>query len=409
MIMEEKESKEINIRHRKNIHLVTEENDIKFRQPFSYRHLRIFGWIFLVVAQVGIILGLAGGGGLINTNDTLIAILQSANSLMTPLFIFAAYAQVLTVKDGYRRLLITYALCALGIFAAFVFAFLHYGVGLLNVLSDDWNSSYNAASMFFSFLNSNGAMTFNVFVDLILCTLVMFFINYQPVRRFQGRKIYIFRSLVIVPILLEVASIVIKILGSSRIIIVSPIVIPLLTTKPPVAFLIFIASALFIKVREKYYLKKGKTSEEYRKFLNTNVNRMHFSRFLCFSIVAAVVIDVILFFTISVIHLSLVSDGTITDEMVEKAVSLAYAAGFGKCIPMLLIIPILAFFDYTKTYKDKLTDILIPLIGVGLLAMVYFEGLFEILKAYLAKLTSNDSNEDSTSQAINAIKRLIGK
>ena len=407
--MKNKESKELNIKSRKNIHLVTEENDVKFRQPFSYRHLRIFAWFFLAIAQVGIILGMANNGGLISANETFLTILASANSMMTPLFIFAAFAQVLTVKDGYKRLLIVYGLGALGIFVGFAFVFFHYGVGLINSVSDTWNNAYDTATAFMKLLNTNGVVSFNVFIDLILCTLVMFFVNHRPTRHFQDKKIYIFRSLVAIPILLELVSIVIKILATNGTITIAPILIPLLTTKPPVAFLIFIALALFIKFRERYYLKKGKSVEDYKKFLNTNVNRIQFSRFLCFSILGAVVLDLILFILISVIQIASTGGMEVSEEIMEKTISSVYFAGFGNCLPMLFIIPILAFFDYTKTYKNAWVDMLIPLVGVALLVLVYFEGLFEILKGYLSKFVNSLSEDDPSTQALKEIKKLIGK
>lgn len=36
--------------------------------------------------------------------------------------------------------------------------------------------------------SSTGFISFNIFIDLTLCTLVMFFINYNPKKYFQGKK-----------------------------------------------------------------------------------------------------------------------------------------------------------------------------------------------------------------------------
>ncbi len=76
---------------------------------------------------------------------------------------------------------------------------------------------------------------------------------------------------------------------------------------------------------------------------------------------------------------------------------------------MIFIVPIVVFFDYAKAYKDKWVDMVIPLIGVGLLVAVYFEGLFKILKAYLTKFMSSKPSDDTELDAINGIKNLIGK
>jgi len=45
---------------RKKITEYTVENDIKYKAPLSYRHLRIAAWCFLLIACVGIIMELMG-------------------------------------------------------------------------------------------------------------------------------------------------------------------------------------------------------------------------------------------------------------------------------------------------------------------------------------------------------------
>ena len=238
---------------RKNIHLVDEEHDIKFRGPISYRHLRIFGWLFLAIAQIGILLSFANGLKVANVNGFVIDLIKSIGSLMTPLFLVAAFSQVLVAKDGYKRLLFTYISGAVGIYALFLVVYLHFGVGLMHAFANDWKQAFDTCDAFLSVLGSSGAISFNIFIDLILCTLVTFLLNYHPTKYFKGKKIYLLRALVALPILYEVGSIVLKILGSSDIITISPFLIPLLTTKPPVALLIFIVLALFMKNRERYY------------------------------------------------------------------------------------------------------------------------------------------------------------
>ena len=414
----DKTQKPVKIWKRKNIHLVNEENDIKFRGPISYRYLRIAGWFFLILSQVGILLGLADKFNVIKLSDTLVDVLSSLNSLMTPLFLFAAFAQVLVAKDGYRRLLRTYVLGALGIYALFVIVFLHFGVGFLSSLSGDWNSAYSSAKAIIAALSANGSLAFNIFIDLILCTLVTFFINYRPTEHFQGKKMYIFRAFVALPILYELGSITLKLLASNGAISLSPFVVPLLTTKPPVAFLIFIILALFVKNRERFYIKHGKTHEEYQSFLNTNVNRLHFALFLVFTVVGAVIFD--LFLAIFICILRLVPIAQVTPELVSEAFPLVfkstYEMGFGQCAPMLLIIPLLIFFDYTKTHNNKTVDIIIPVAGIAIILLLYVEGLFELIKGYLADMAkkareaSEEENPENPAMLIvNTIRNIFRK
>ena len=53
---EQKPKKKKAIRGRKHIHEITAENDIRFRAPLSYRHLRMIGWLFLAISQISIII-----------------------------------------------------------------------------------------------------------------------------------------------------------------------------------------------------------------------------------------------------------------------------------------------------------------------------------------------------------------
>ena len=415
----EKQQKPIKIWRRKYIHLVNEENDIKFRGPLSYRYLRILGWICLFISQVGMLLNMGANANMISVNGTFLNVLSIFKDLMTPLFLFAAFAQVLVAKDGYKRLLRTYTLGALGLYLGFVFVFLYFGASLFTALSGDWSSGYSAFETLIYGLNSHGSLSFNIFIDLLLCTLVTLFLNYHPKEHFKGNKIYIFRSLVAIPLLYEAASIALKITASAGLIAIPPFVIPLLTTKPPVAFFIFVVLALFVKGRERYYVKHGKTHEEYKQFLNTNVNRLHFSLFLVSTVIGAVIVDIFLLFLIFAFKLSAIPNlEALTKEeaiiVIQYCFQSTYELGFGKCVPMILIIPVLIFFDYTKTHKDKIGDILVPAAGIGALLLLYMFGLFELLKAYLASLGDKLKQTDSTGEepvtaAIKYIKDIFKK
>ncbi len=399
--------KPVKIWHAKNIHLVTKENDIKFRGPLSYRHLRIMGWIFVVIAQIGVILGLADKAKLIVMNPVLLTAIQSASILMTPLFLFAAFAQVLVAKDGYKRLLRTYILGAVGIYIVFVIAFLHFGVGLLYSMSHDWNKSFIAASEVANAMNYDSSVSINIFIDLVFCTLITFFINYRPTKYFQDKKIYLFRALVALPILYEIGSSLVKIFCSEGYISVSPFFIPLMSTKSPVMIFIFIAMALFVKFREKYYIKRGRTHSDYKEFLSTNVNRLHFSLFLVAVIIIAVILDIALFiFVFALKKQDIPVDSLIKEKLIISALDGTFKLGFGKCVPMILLIPVIIFFDYTRTYKNKIVDIIIPAAGLALVALVYVEGLYDILRGYLFTRANNLKANPDANPAILLIKSI---
>lgn len=406
-------NKPVKIWKRKNIHLVSEENDIKFHGPLSYRHLRIAGWFFLIVAQLGTVLGLANSAGVLSLNAAFVEVLQSFSSLMTPLFLFAAFAQVLNAKDGYRRLLMTYGLGAIGIYALFLVIFLHYVAGAIQALSGggSYAEAFSSGYILMSSVASTGTLSLNIFIDLVLCTLVTFFINYHPSKHFQGKKIYLFRSLVALPIIYELASITIKMLGSSGLLKVNPFLIPLFTTKPPVAFFIFVVLAIFVKNRERFYVKHGKTHAEYKSFLKTNVNKLHFSIFLSFTILFAVALDVVLFVVFSIVKLLQLPPEILESGGDEILISLmsVYELGFGKCVPMLFIIPIIMFFDYTKTHENKIVDAIIPVAGIGLIILLYIEGLFLVGTNALANVIkkASEPSEDEKEEGARIFTKIV--
>ena len=392
---------------KKYIHEVSPTNDIKYRGPLSYRHLRIFAWFFLALAQIGVILTL--GTKLYHNPDMYWrwpSVLRNFSSLMSPLFLIASFSIMINAKNGYKRLLMMYGGVSLLILAAFAFIYEYYIVGTFAIVTDFNDANRNIQIVFNSFA-SEGFITFNVFIDLFLCTLIMFFVNYKPTKYFQGKLIIIFRLFVIFPILYELGSIALKILSSIDVLELSPLLWPLLTTKPPVAFTIFIFMAIFIKNREKHYLKHGKTHADYKKFLKTNVNALQFSIHLSIVIVVAAIVDLILTILltaiVAIIKLPSLPDET---EVFLYAYNAVSSWGFSKTLPMILIIPIILLFDYTKIYQDYRIDVLIPLVGIGVLAVIYIEGGYEVIKQYLVDLIkSSDKPEEETARLfINDIK-----
>ena len=389
------ETKKINIFSFKNIHEVTPEKDIKFRGPLSYRHLRILGWLFLAISQVGVLMGFAV---LLNNAPTMFGeapqILQFFLNFMSPLFIIAAFSRVLNQKNGYKKQIIIYGGGAILIVLAFLLIFLHYIVGIYKTL--DPSSTLERAQLFLQILASNnGFLAFNIMLDLLLSTLVEFFINYTPKKYFQGKQIYIFRSFVALPIIYEIASIIVKILCTNSVVFISPFVYPFLTTKPPLTFVVFLIMSLFFKRRERHFYKMGKTKEDYEKFKNTNLNSVQFSVYLSIVIAIAAAVDFLILFTISLV----LSLQPMPAEFVDKAdfisanINSAYSWGFGQTVPLLLIVPIIILFDYTKTYKDNKLDIFIPAAGIALTAVIYLEGGFQVITNYFKDMAETSSEK----------------
>ena len=377
---------------RKNIHLVTPENDIKFRGPFTYRHLRVMGWLFLLLGQLAIVFGTATSMKLADFAAAS-AVLQSFAALAPSLFLIAAFSQVLVAKDGYRNLFILYGGGSIGIFALFTLIYFHFIEGIFGALGD---ASLGAGLM--QIANQNGYFTINIFIDLILCALLTAFLNYRPVKFFQGKKLIIFRLFAILPIAYEIVSIVLKTLSAESIIALHPIVFPLLTTKPPMAFFIFVAVAFFTKNRERHFLKHGKTYEDYRRFMDSNVNRAHFSSFFILMIILACAVDLLAVIIVVLVKNSQfqalgITDPETLDYFITDLVNGILAVGFGKTLPMLLLIPIIIFYDYRRTFNNKIVDILIPVGGILLIMILYIEGMFQVARLAIIKAVEESKQE----------------
>lgn len=370
-------------RRRKKLHEIDAENDIKFRGPFSYRHLRIFAWIFLAMAQIATMLSVAGkiDGEWYEGIRWLASVLSFFGNLTLPLFLLAAFSIILNAKDGYKSIIIMYAAGFVGVILAYIFVYHHYILGLLTKIIKDRGEVRSSAQVLLQIISGSGFIAINIFADLLLCTLFTFFINYHPTKYFQGKKIIIFRLFALLPIIYELVSIVLKILAVSGKITLSFYLYPFLTTKPPAMFLMFLALAVFIKIRERIYRKRGKTLAEYKKFLKTNANSLHFSVYACIIAIITVIIDVIVLVIVTSVLFNEAGGGDAVELL--EAFSSALKLGFGESVVLIFAIPFIMLFSYTKTYKDKMVDRVIPLGGVGLLVAVYIEGVFQLICALM--------------------------
>ena len=52
---------------------------------------------------------------------------------------------------------------------------------------------------------------------------------------------------------------------------------------------------------------------------------------------------------------------------------------------MMLLIPFMLLFSYSRTHKHSAIDNLIPLVGVIALGLIYFDGIFQIVQTLLTE------------------------
>lgn len=401
-----KKKRRQNILGRKYLKDFTPEKDIKYRGPLSYRHLRIIAWITLTISQIGVIFRIHGTVNDVPLLQQIYPFFNFFSTFMAPLFLIAAFSVLLNAKNGYRRLLILYGGLTILVFFAFLIVYQHYFLEMLTAVVGD--EAQTTLKKIMALAAPGGYITFNFFLDLFLCTLVTFFLNYTPEHYFQGKKVIIFRLFALLPSLYELGSLALKILASNSLIEIHPLLFPLLTTKPPVTFLIFVMMAFFIKNREKYFLKLGKTHEDFVIYETTNLHSLQFSVRLAISILLAAIIDVVLYLVLGGIMIAAyIPTGEISgdDPFFVAVFNTVYSWGFLQTLPLLAIIPLVLLFDYKKTYKNNMIDIVIPIAGVAMVVLVYLEGGFQIIREAFADSNNKPDGEDA---ALNLLEQAKG-
>lgn len=279
---------------RTKLHQVTAENDIRYRGPLTYQHFQILGWLCIVLSQARVILALGGkvDPSIQELYQRWQVALQNVGGMSLPLLLIANFAQILDTSDGYKKQLIKNAGAALGVFLLSIFCFDRYIMDSLAALSGDTAQARTEIRAMIQGLTPTGFISFNLFIDLLLCTLVMLFLNYKPKHIFRGKLLHVFRLFVLLPIGYEVGCMVLKVLCARRIIQLPLWCFPLLPVKPPMTFVLFVILAFFVKIRELRFRRHGKTHEEYHDFLKTNRNSRNFSIFLAGMMVVVSLLDI---------------------------------------------------------------------------------------------------------------------
>ncbi len=373
-----KKKKRVN---RKRIHELTAENDMKYCGPLSYRYFKLFGWICIVISQMVVVMGLrvtlVHDDPGIFSNETLFT---TITSLSLPFLLISNFAVLLNGHNRYPKLLLINGSISIGFIAFYLLLYYHY---ILHAVSPFFGGKLEADAGLNELLlrdeSYHGYFAFNIFLDMFLCTLLLFFADYTPKKFFKGKKIYIFRAFSLIPILYEATSVIAKILATNRVINLPIATYPFLTTKPPMCFIMFMLMVLYIKRREKIFRKNGKTHEEYREFCKTNTNSWQFSRYFNFIIISCSIIDFLVAIILAFVH---ATNAGLSFDNFDAVAEVIEQWGFGGATPMLLLVPFMLLFSYTRTHKKKIIDSIIPLAGVVLIVIVYVDGIFQLLNGF---------------------------
>ena len=362
--------------HERGVH-----DDIRYRGPISFQGFMALGWLCIVMSVVVIVMKLGikvnpqKMGGLANTGE----ILGYLPALSVPFMLIANFSRLLNNEEGYKAQILRNGLATMGIFVGFNAFFYHYIVGALTKITTEPNQVMPMVMDLVTMFTHYGFLCFNIFIDLFLCTLFMFFLNYHPKRVFRGNWIVLFRLFAIFPVTYEVGSILIKAACADGRVKLPVWSFPLLTVKPPMTFFVFVLMVLFLKFREMRYCRHGNTRKDYEAFLRTNRNSLHFSIYLTVMLILAGIADAVIMLYMMIQQAGSVEALEKLMEAADEYYPLAVAVGFGKSIPLMFIAPLMLLYSYSRKPKFAKLTTLIPMAGIGLIAFVVIQGAYQLL------------------------------
>ena len=342
-------------------------NDIKYGGPLSYRYLRIIAWIAFACGQLALICSICQK---VLKSDLLpgsiYGIIDVFSLLAIPLFIIASFSLTLSGRKGYKKLLLSYGVAYLGVALGIILFFARYINGLLLKMGIPIDFVVIVDNVL------EKRADFNVFADLFAFALFYYFLNYTPEKHFKDKKLLIFRWFSLFPIIFIIGSYVLKVLFGLHNLQLPYFVYPLLATKPPLVFLVFVIVTLWLKNRERFFLKIGGTKEEYQQYLQSNKGSLSFSGHLSVIILVVGIIDFLV--TLGVFVSYTVAGGTaFTFEELSSILQL------GESGSLILSIPLVLLFSYRKKHKNTLIDSFLPFCGIALAVLVYLECIYQLL------------------------------
>lgn len=357
--------------------------DITFTAPLSYRHLRLIGWISLALSQLIILDSI---NSKLNPESPFLSevgsyFIDAIASLSIPLFMIAVFATILNKNKSYKMVISFYFAVWFLLGFGIAFAYIRYAKGLVNFTG---NISESISATIKALLEKRAEI--NVFGDLLAMSLFHFFVTYTPKKHFKGKKIYLFRACCILPLIVAFISYVIKVRATIGTIELPFEIYPFLTTKPPFIYLLFISLSLWIKKRQRKLRKIGITKSEYEKYMKTKRNALSFSAQVSIRFLIISILDLVIFFAITILFglVFLMDDPESVEYGIAIGMAFAQSLEFGQCAGLFIAIPFIMFFNYTKTYKNSSMDIIVPLIGIALIAFVYLEGGYQIIVKLLS-------------------------
>ena len=366
------------MRKRKKLHEISLDTDIKYVGPLSEREFRILGWICLIFIQISILMraGVSLNPALATRFSKYEGMVSIISEMALPFLLMANFAAILNNTEKSTEQLFLNLIFSVIFGGLFLLIFYHYGVGFISIFSRDKAVALQSIKNALTDDGGKKYICFNIFVDLLLCSLISFFLFYRSSKPVKKWIHMIFRFAALLPIFYEAGTIYIKYLAHISRIVIPIWAFPLLPVKPPMTFILFVVLALFMKSREVKFCKYGRSYEEYQLFLQTNRNSLHFSIYASITSFLAGLVDLTVFviFTMSEIYRS-----GIDYSQVDMFVPVILKLGFGNSTGLIFFAPILMLFSYNRKATNRTVITLIPVFGVLLIIIVYLQGAYQLL------------------------------
>lgn len=344
------------------------KDDIKYQGPLSYRYLRILGWIVFALGQAALLNSVFSMFEWNPLGNVWQNIFSYASSLMAPFFAIASFGMVLSGNRGFKGFIILYGGGFLLIGLGLIFFYYRYINGIFMSVG-----AVEARDITEAFVSNR--VQVNVFADLFAFTLFHYFVNYTPRKYFQGKKIYIFRLLALLPIIYSLTSYILKVSYSLGAISNLPFALfPFMTTKSPLMVAIFVVISLWIKNREKVFIKVGASKEQYDVYLNSKRNSLSFSIILSVIIAIFAVLELIIMGILAAYY-----TGKYGADELNGLVTFLSTFDLGQVLPCILAIPFILLYSYTRDHENTKLDLFIPLGGIAITVIVYIEFIFNFL------------------------------
>ena len=144
--------------------------------------------------------------------------------------------------------------------------------------------------------------------------------------------------------------------------------------------MVFVALALYIKFKEKIFNKKSTSGIDYDTYLHTRRNSLEFS--ICASIIFLVfgLLDLVMYLVYSQGLTQLIANNAPGADAAAAATQAMQSIGIGKGFSLIITIPFIFLFSYTRSHKNGTLDLIIPIVGLAAVLFVYLDELFQIIK-----------------------------